>query len=520
MRNLLLALTLVSLSFTAACTKKRESNPNTLSLVTIAKIKGMDPAGSEDLYSNTEIIRVYEPLFQYHPYKRPYVLEPLIAESMPTISKDGLTYTIKIRKGVSFTDDAAFPGGKGREVTAKDVVYSLKRLADPRVQSTGFWILEGRLKGLDEWHNKYVKEKDTPTNYDEEIEGLKALDDSTVQLKLKLPYPQLQYALAMPYAAVVAKEVVEKYGKEFMNHPVGTGAFILTDYNPADHLTYVKNPKYWGKFPSDGPNTEDAGKQLPLVDGVNVRVIVEDQPRWLHFIKGEFDSVAIPKDNFKSAVSVVDKNAPSSVENLKLSDELKAKGIELFGAVMMDFTYTAFNLESSDLPQFKNKKVRQAISLAVDEKDAIQLFYNGMATSSQTPIPPGINGYDPEFKNPYRTGDVEKAKKLLAEAGYPEGKGFPIIPFDTLPDTTAKQQAEYLQKQLDKVGLKIRVESNTWPALLKRIQNRQAQLWGIAWGADYPDGENFLQLFYGPNANPGGMNASYYKNKEFDKLFE
>ncbi|MGZ6465070.1 MAG: ABC transporter substrate-binding protein, partial [Bdellovibrionota bacterium] len=433
------------------------------------------------------------------------------------VSKDGLTYTFQIRKGIYFHDDASFPEGKGRELKAKDFEYSLKRLADPRVHSTGFWILEGRIKGLDEWHAKYTKDTTSKPNYDEVIEGLQATGDYTLQLKLKQPYPQLQNALAMPYTSAVPKEAVEKYGAELINHAVGTGAFILDTYQ-TDKITYKKNPKYWGKFPADGP-AEDAGKQLPLIDGVNVSIMVEDQPRWLHFMKGDIDTIAIPKDNFGTAVKIKDPKKPATVENLDLSEELKKRGIELFGAVALDFTYTAFNNDSTEIPQFKDKRVRQAISLADDETDAIQIFYNGRATPAQGPIPPGISGYDPEYKSPYRTGDIEKAKKLLAEAGYPDGKGFPVIPFDTLADSTAREQAEYLQQKLDKIGLKIKVESNTWPAMLKRVQNRQAQLWGIAWGADYPDAENFLQLFYGPNANPGGMNASYYRNKEFDTLF-
>jgi oligopeptide transport system substrate-binding protein len=515
-----LILAALAVAFTlpfAACTKKNSGNPNTLNLYTVAKIKGYDPALAEDNYSNVEIERVYETLYTYHPFKRPYTVEPLLAEGMPTVSKDNLTYTIKLRKGIRFIDDAAFPNGKGREINAKDFVYSLKRLADPRVQSTGFWILESRIRGLDEWHAKYTKDTASKPNYDEEIEGLKALDDSTVQIILKQPYPQLLNVLVMPYTAVVAKEAVEKYGPEFINHAVGTGPFILSDYNPGDHMTYVKNPAYWGKFPADGG--EDAGKQLPLVDGVNVRVIVEQQPAWLHFKKGELDFMAIPKDNFATAVSVVDKDKPVTVENLKLGDELAQKHIELYGAVAMDLTYTAFNTESKEIPQLKNKKVRQAISLALDEREAISLFYNGAATLSQTPIPPGLNGYDPEFKNPYRTGDIEQAKKLLAEAGFPEGKGIPEIPYDIGPSTTDKQIYEYAQKQFDKIGIKTKPLVNVWPALLKRIQNREAQIWGLAWGADYPDAENFLQLFYGPNATPGGMNNSYYKNKDFDALF-
>jgi oligopeptide transport system substrate-binding protein len=520
-RQLLQLAIVLSLALTTACTKSVDSNPNVINLATVAKIKGMDPALSEDLYSNNEVVRVYEALMQYHPYKRPYVLEPLLAEEMPTVSKDGMTYTFKIRKGVLFHDDAAFPNGKGRELKAKDFEYSLKRLVDPRTKSNGAWILEGRIKGLDEWVAKLKKDDpSSKTNYDEVVEGIKAVDDYTLLITLKQPYPQLLNALAMPYASAVAKEVVDKYGADVINHAVGTGAFIVSSYNPNDQIVYKKNPAYWGKYPSDGPSPEDAGKQLPLVDGVNVRVIIEDQPRWLHFLKGEIDRVTIPKDNFGTAVTVLDPNKPSSVENVVLNKEIAAKGVELYGAVGLDFTYTAFNNESVDIPQFKDKRIRQAISLAVDETDAIKIFYNGAATPAQTPIPPGISGFDASYKNPYRTGDIEKARKLLADAGYPGGKGFPEIPFDISSSTTAKQQAEYLQKQLDKLGLKINVLQNTWPAMLKRIENRQAQLWGIAWGADYPDAENFLQLFYGPNAVPAGTNASYYKNKEYDKLFE
>lgn len=508
------------------CTKT-SSNPNYLNVTAVQKIKGMDPALAQDLYSSNEIMRVYEQLFQYHPHKRPYVLEPLLAEAMPTVSKDQLTYTIKIRKGVRFHDDKAFPEGKGREMTAKDVEYSLKRLADPRTQSTGWWVLEGRVKGLDEFRAKYADAK-TPTNYDDVVEGLKAIDDATLQIQLKAPYPQLLYVLAMPYGSVVAKEVVEKYGPEFINHAVGTGPFIQEKYNPNDTIVYKKNPNYWeAVFPAEGEPGDkeagllaDAGKKLPLVDGINVRVVVEDQPRWLHFLRGEFDLGSIPKDNFGTAVGPKDKAKALTYDNLELAPDLKSKGIDLSTAVAMDFTYTAFNLESKEIPQFADKRVRQAISLALDEKDRIQLFFNGMATSAQTPIPPGASGYDPDFKNPYRTGDVEKARKLLADAGFPGGKGFPVIPYDTVADATSRQMAEYVGKQLDKIGLKISVQAGTWPQLMERVRNRQAQFWGMAWGADYPDAENFLQLFYGPNASPGGMNSSYYKNKDFDRLFE
>lgn len=521
-----LALAVVVIAFTS-CTKKTDSNPNVLNLATSQKIKGMDPALAQDLYSSNEIVRVYEGLLQFHPFKRPYVLEPLLAEALPTVSKDKLKYTFKIRKGVHFHDHKAFPEGKGREVTAKDFEYSLKRLADPKVQSTGWWLLENRVKGLDEWRKKITDSKE-PTNYDEVVEGLKAIDSHTLQIELKAPFPQFLYALAMPYSMAVAREVVDHYKAEFINHAVGTGPFTLETYKPNEVLVYKKNSNYWDAlYPSEGEPgdkekglLDDAGKKLPLVEGINVRVIVEEQPLWLHFLKGEIDSSGIPKDSFGKAVRAKDPAKPLTYENLALSAELEEKEVNLSTAVSMDFTYTAFNTASSEFPQLKDKRVRQAISLALDEKVASQIFLNGMATSAQTPIPPGINGYDPEFVNPYRVFDLEKARKLLAAAGYPGGKGFPVLPYDTVSSANNRQRADHVAKQLKEIGIELKVVASTWPQLMERIQNRQAQVWGIAWGADYPDAENFLQLFYGPNAQPGGMNGSYYQNKEFDKIFE
>ncbi len=506
------ALVLAAVAVFSGCTSKNKKIENAIYLATVAKIKGMDPAQAQDQYSSNEIVRVYEGLLQFHPFKRPYVLEALLAESMPRVSPNGLEYVFKIRKGVLFQDDAAFPGGKGRELKAQDFVYSIKRIADPKVQSSGWWLFEGRIQGLDEWQE--TAKKSGKADYDARIAGLEAVDDYTLRFRLKAPYPQFLYALAMPYGSVVAREVVEKYGSEFINHPVGTGPFQVKDYNPNDKIVYVRNPNYWpAKFPGEGApgdDMSDAGKSLPFVDKVEVRVIVESQPRWLHFMKGDIDTVAIPKDNMKEALT----------DDRELKPELKAKGVELIKETALDLTYTAMNNESDEIKQFKDKRVRQAISLALDDTESIQLFYNGMATKAQTPVPPGISGHDSSYKNPYRTGDIDKARKLLSEAGFPGGKGFPVINYDTGADTTSRQMADYFVNQMKQIGLQVQVHQNAWPALLEKIKNRKVHMWGIAWGADYPDAENFLQLFYGPNAQPGGMNGSYYKNPNFDRLFE
>ena len=500
----------------SACTKKKVSNEKVLNIAVRSKIKGMDPIYANDLYSSNEVARVYEGLLQYHYLKRPYTLVPNLAESMPTVSEDGFTYTFKIKKGVMFHDDKAFPEGKGRELVAEDFVFAIKRLADPKLQGLGFWLLDGKIAGLNEWRKKNADR--SKVDYSEEVEGLKATGRYTLQFKLSKPFPQFLYSLAMPFTFAVAKEVVDHYGKEFLNHPVGTGPFVLPVFNQTNKITYTKNPKYREVlYPSEGAEKfrkmgfmKDAGKKLPLVDKIVVNIITEDQPRWLNFNKGKVDYVKVPKDNFDAAIPTGN----------SLSPELKKKQVSLMIDPSLDVTYTAFN---HDKDLFRNAKLRQAMSLAYDVTKANKLFYNNTAMPAQSVVPPGIAGNIAGFVNPYRgygkEGQVAEAKKLLAEAGYPDGKGLPEITYDCPSSTVSRQIGEYFKKQMAAIGINIKVITNPWPELQKKITKRQVMTYGIAWGADYPDAENFLQLLYGPNKSPGA-NGSGYDNPELNRLFK
>ncbi len=509
MRNiLLLVLALTSVLF-SACTKKQNASERVLNIISPAEIKGYDPIMADDLYSGREISKIYEGLLQYHWLKMPYELVPNLAESMPEISKDGITYTFKIRPGVKFQDDAAFPGGKGREVEAADFVFSIKRLADAKTVSTGWWVLDGKIKGLNEWRDKYSKLP--TTEYNDEIEGLKALDKNTLQFKLAKPFPQFLYALAMPFTYVVAKEVVEKYGKEFINHPVGTGPYVLPKFDQGKMITYTKNPTFREKlYPSEASDQyknllADAGKKLPLVEKVVVHVMKESQPSWLKFNKGELDVLGVPKDNFATAI-----------KDNKLTAELEGKGIVLTISPQLDVTYTAFNFENK---LFHNKKLRQAMYLAYDEPKANALFYNNTAFPAQSIIAPGIAGSVDSYKNPFKGPNLEQAKKLLAEAGYPEGKGLPELKYDIPDSTVSRQMGEFFQQQMALIGVKIKIISSPWPEFQAKVKKKSVEVYGLAWGADYPDAENFLQLFYGPNKSPGA-NGSNYDNPQFNKDFE
>ena len=296
---------------------------------------------------------------------------------------------------------------RGESSSRKTFVYSIKRLADPKLQALGWWIIDGKIKGLNEWRKKHA---DLPkVDYAEVVEGLQATDKYTLQFKLTRPFPQFLYSLAMPFTFVVAKEVVEHYGKEFINHPVGTGPFVLPKFNQTNKIIYTKNPSYRDKYyPSDaseefkGPEfLSDAGKKIPFVEKVIVNIMVEDQPRWLNFQKGNIDYLTIPKDNFDAVVT------PSR----EVSAEFSKKGITLEIRPSLDVTYVAFN---HDNKLFSNVKLRRAMALAYDVNKANELFYNGTALPAQSIVPPGIKGYVPSYKKPLQGKRFRSSKENVS----------------------------------------------------------------------------------------------------------
>lgn len=503
----------------AACTPSRKDLGNVYRVPIVSNLKSMDPAQCQDQYSNVCQQQVYETLYQYKYLARPYDVEPLLAAALPEVSDSGRTYRIRMKRGVRFTDDACFPGGKGREVTARDFVYSVKRIADQRSKTTGWWIFEGKVKGLDAFRAASdslppLPDSIHPALYDREVEGLRALDDTTIQILLTKPYPYFKYILSMGYAAVIAHEAVEYYKEDFLNHPVGTGPFILTEWRRGLRLVFTRNPDYrHSVFPTEGTRGDslagllaDAGKPLPFIDRLEVHIFEEGQPMWLNFLRGNLDYSTIPKDNFAQIVT------PSK----SLRDEFGGKGLQLIPKEELDLTYVAFNMEDPVLG--KNKKLRQAMALATNTPETIKLFYNNQAIRAQSPIPPGLFGYDSSFHNPYARYDLDEAKRRLAEAGFPGGKGLPQFEYLAPTSTTNRQMAEKFIQDMAALGLRMRLEAVTWPEFLERLKKKKIQIAGAAWGADYPDPENFLQLLYGPNESPGENNANF-KNPEYDRLY-
>jgi ABC-type transport system substrate-binding protein len=318
----------------------------------------------------------------------------------------------------------------------------------------------------------------------------------------------------MPYTFVVPREAVEFYGKEFLNYPVGTGAFILPKFDQTSLITYLRNPKFREKFyPSEGEDGDDklglladAGKKIPLVDKINVHIMVESQPKWLSFMKAKNDLLEVKDVNIQQSIT----------PDRTLKSEHKEKGVRLIMKPMLDVTYFAFNHEE---PIFKNKKIRQAMNLAFDRAGYNRLFHENTAFEAHGPVPPGLGGQKKEFKNPYIKYDVELAKKYLSEAGYPGGKGLPTIVVQTRSDTVSRQQVEFFEKCMEKIGINIDIGMNTWPELVNKVTKKQHQMYTMAWGADYPDAENFLGLLYCPNQAPGSNGANYC-NSEFDITYK
>jgi oligopeptide transport system substrate-binding protein len=498
---------LFSLFFSIGCSQRFDKKDNTFYTYVREQIHTLDPIHAHDLFSHQMTAQVYEGLYHFHYLKRPIEVEPLLASAMPKISPDGTVYTIPLKKNIYFHDSPAFAKSKGRLFVANDFIYSIKRLAEPKNRSESFWVIENKIVGLDEWRKNGAQE-----NLD--IPGIKALDPHTLQIQLVKPNYQFLQNLTMAALYVVPREAVQFYGEEFGSHPVGTGPFVFESWIHGSQLRFAKNPRYNTEtYPSEGTaedklngNLKDAGLRLPLVDRVVVYEISEPQPQWLLFSKGDLD-LLLPHKDYQD----------DFIQNGKLKESQQKKGLALELPPGLDVVYIGLNNSNPFLSQ---KKIRQAFSLAFDRQFSIDKFYNFLARPAHGPIPPGLDGYDENRRSAYSEYNIELAKKKLAEAGYPEGKGLPEFNYE-MPSThaTARQTSEFFKQQLSLIGVKVKLVANTWPQFNDKIKKNKADIFDYSWNADYPDPENFFQLFYSKNISPG-PNAASFVNKQFDLLYE
>jgi ABC-type transport system substrate-binding protein len=515
----LVALLAAALAGPAAAAKK------VLRVPFIIAESSFDPAFASDTYSYTVIDEIFEPPLTYDMLARPYKLKPQTAQAMPEVSADGRVYTVRIRPGIYFSEDPAF-NGKRRELVAEDYIYTIKRLIDPKIRSPNAWLVEGRIEGIDD--AAAAAKKAGSLDYDAPIPGLKALDRHTLQIRLAKPDFNFLYILASGTLGAMAREVVERYGSDIGAHPVGTGPFVLREWKRSSKIVLEKNlgfreTWYEAEPPADDPISqrlyrEMKGKRIPQLDRVEIYVIEETQPRWLAFLNGELDWINVPSEFRNQAL-------PGG----KLAPWLAKRDIKFIPGVDADVTYLYYNMKDPVVGGYSPEKValRRAIGLAYDIETEIQVIRNGAAIEAVSPVPPGILGYDANF-NVGRSYDPAKAKALLDMFGYVDrdGDGWREMPdggpltflYATEPTLLSRQFTELWKKSLDAVGIRMVVEVAKWPELRKKSKLGKLQAWHLAWNGDFPDGENFYQLLYGPNC--GSSNDGCFQLADFDRLYD
>ena len=484
----------------------------------------LDPAIGSTVYDNECASLFYETLVQYKYLARPYELEPLLLAEMPEISADGLHYKFKLRAGLRFHDDACFPGGKGRELVTDDVFYSWKRLADKDYNYKNYWLIENTIQGLDEYKDAQAKRREAgqPHDYAAPVSGLVKIDDHAFEVVLKQPVTSFLWKPSQFQTSIVPHEASEKYGTELGRRAVGTGPFVFEQWIDKKSLTAQRNPSFHEEhYPSEHEPEDEplglhvaAGQKLPIADRVEITMFSLENPMWLEFLSGKLDYVQVPAENYLEAFHK---------RSRKLKKEFEDKGIVAHAVPLLDFIFRGFNMEDPLLGGYTDKArwLRQAIHLAVDHEELNDSYYNGTNILYDGMIPPGLAGYPPDGKGPvsWLGSDVERSKELLAKAGYPEGKGLPVIDFYTSVEGNTPEQAEMVKRQVARVGIQLNLRTLRFADLIAAIDQKKAGFFGFAWSSDYPDGENNLSLFYGPNEAPGA-NHFNYKNPEYDKLYE
>lgn len=406
------------------------------------------------------------------------------------ISNDNLTFTFYLRNDVFFTDDDCFangkarpddPVGRGRQLTAHDVEYSFKRIIDKNTASPGAWIFNNRV---------------------DSVNGFKAIDDTTFQLKLTRPFQSILGILSMQYCSIIPKEAVEKYKTDFRRHPVGTGPFQFVAWEEGQALILKKNEHYFEK--------DAAGNNLPYLDGIKVSFYDSKATEFLEFQQDRLDFIDDIDPSFKDEVL-------TKTGNLK--KEWQGK-IELHKHPYLNIEYLGILVdEQNDLVKnspLRFKKVRQAINYGFNRRKMMLYLRNSIGIAAESGfVPAGLPSFDSVAVPGYHY-DVAKAKKLLAEAGYPDGKNMPEIKLLTIP--IYGDLGTYIANELLQVGIKVQVEVIQKSLLMEQTSKSQAPFFRGSWIADYPDAENYLSVFYGKN--PAPPNYTRYKNAAYDQLYE
>ena len=483
---------------------------------------GFDPVKITDNYSSQVMRAVYEGLLTYDYLARPVKLAPQTAEALPEITDGGKTYLFKLRKGIYFQSDPAFKGQR-RELTAADYAYSIKRFVDPANRSPWRFLVDGKIVGLDAVAKKAAQTK--RFDYDAKVPGLEIVDRHMLRIHLVSPDYNFAYIMAMPAMSAVAREVIEAYAEDTNAHPVGTGPYVLKSWTRKAKMVLEADPGYreviWDFAGSDDPRDKAAiatmkGKRIPQIGRIEISVIEEEQSRWLAFQRGEIDYI----DRFGAF-------APIAIPGNKLAADFAARGISWDRSVEPEITYYFFNLKDPVLGGYTKEKIalRRALILSYDINEEIAVIRKGQALADETPVPAGVVGYDPAYRSLLRY-DPALANQLLDYFGYkkgadgyrndPTGKPLTVV-LTSEPQAISRDYDELWKKSLDAIAVRFEVRKGPFSDNIKAAEACQLAMWGSAWIADYPDGENFMQLLYGPNTHQS--NHGCYESAAFDAIY-
>lgn len=457
------------------------------------KVNNLLPIASIDVYAQRINGQIFESLLKLDPETMKVI--PSIAESY-TVSKDAKTFTFKIRKGVFFHDDECF-GGSGREVTAEDVKFTLEMVCSGLRENKMAYLLVDRIEGAKDFQTLSKKKLD-PSG----ISGVKVIDDQTIRIKLVKPFIGFDKILCHINLGIIAKEAYEKYGADLKNHPVGTGPFKLEKMDDKG-IVLARNPHYWKK--------DEFGNQLPFLEKVEMTYVKDKRSELLAFRKKQIDIVfEIPVDDVENILG-----------SLKEAQEGKNVKHRVESKPSLNMNYIGFACESEE---FKDVNVRKAFNLAVDRNVIVNQVLKGEGW-------PAVNGFVPPIENYHYENvigfksDVPKAKELFSLAGYPNGKGFPVLDFyvNAVEGSSKHKMCQGIADELNKnLNVTLNVKLCSIEERSKAIISGKAKIWRSGWIADYPDAENFLNLFYSKNIkdDEADVNAFRFKDSNYDQLFE
>ncbi len=506
-----------------------EANKKILRIAFRSTETGFDPQRTEDRYSTGIQENIFESLLTYDYLARPVKLVGLSAEAVPLAEEGGTRFTFKIKPGIYFAPDPVFKGKK-RELTARDMEYAIKRFRDPTERSPYSWLFENNIVGFDEFvaHAKKTGKYD----YDATVPGVQVLDKYTISFKLKAPDYTFLYFFAMPNVVPVAREAIEFYAPDNMGHPVGTGPYMLKEWVRRSKIVLERNPNHRGytldtQYANPNDPVDQAviaaigGKKLPLLDRVEVYPIEEQQPRYLAFLNFEHD--ILEETPFAYIQQLLPNGEPSPL--------LKKRNVQVVRTEEPDMTYTAMNMDDPIIGGYTPEKValRRAMVMAEDRGQEIAIIRRGQAAAAQSPIPPGVVGYDPNFYAPEQEYDPASAKALLDTYGYldrdgdgwremPDGRPIRLLYKYRANEQEARQLAELWVKNLAAIGIRVDTQAQQFPDLLKDRKTGKYQFSEVQWIADYPDAQNFLQLLYGGNINIS--NDARFNLPEYDRLYK